>query len=151
MGDFILLRAVIVTTLLSTSIASSAIAEGSSYAVIGNQSVPSTVLLQSDVRLIFSRSVRAWKNGSPIVVYTLDSSDEIHKEFTKSAMNLYAYQLDRVWSNRRYSGGSDAPMRVKDLNEMVAYVAATPGAIGYVLKEKTVDLDARVKVLEVGK
>lgn len=146
-----LIRNVFVTTFLSASLASAAVADGSNYLVIGNQSVPSAILLQSDVRLIFARSVRTWKNGAPIVVYTLDSSDEIHKEFTKSAMNLYAYQLDRVWNNRRYSGGSDSPIKVKDLNEMAAAVAVTPGAIGYVLKERTSDLDPRVKVLEVGK
>jgi hypothetical protein len=76
----------------------------------------------------------------------LPDSNLVHDNLCKEKLNLYPYQLRQSWDRLVFSGMAQAPTEVASEEEMLARIAATPGAIGYVRKVKTND---PVKVLHV--
>ena len=58
----------------------------------------------------------------------------------------FPYQLRSAWDRLVFSGTGQAPDTVSSPEEMLARVAGTPGAIGYLTKSKT---DGRVNVLQI--
>ena len=73
-----------------------------------------------------------WKNGTPIVVYVLASDSLIHQKFCKEQLQLFPYQLDRIWHKLTFSGYGVAPIEVSSEVELVEAIKSTKGAIGYV-------------------
>jgi len=115
----------IVLTLLS--------APGHASSVIVNSSSGTSMVSLSEIRAIFSMRLRRWPNGTPVVVFVMKSDSPIHAEFCKAVLNIYPHQLQAAWDRMVYSGTGKAPTVVNTEEEMRALVAATPGAIGYVL------------------
>lgn len=90
--------------------------------------------------------LQQWPGGQPVKVFVLPDDHQLHREFAKTVLGLFPYQLRRVWDRQVFSGTGQSPMTVNDEREMLQRIAATPGAIGYL--ESAPD-DARVRTLEV--
>ena len=103
-------------------------------------------MTQNDARLFFSMRVSTWPNGQPISVYVLPDDDPLHRDFATSVLQLYPYQLRRIWDRQLFSGTGQAPIVVKNELELINSVASTPGAIGYVRKAPQ---DNRIRVINV--
>lgn len=99
--------------------------------VIAHSSVPVKQLTSAQLRSIFMMRQVKWPDGLPIRVYVLPSNAPIHMVFVEQRLQLFPYQLDRVWKKLTYSGTGTPPIEVADLATMVELVQSTPGAIGY--------------------
>lgn len=73
-----------------------------------------------------------WQNGSPIVVFVLPTSNVLHQKFCKEELQLFPYQLDRIWHRLTFSGYGVAPIEVANERELILAVQSTQGAIGYI-------------------
>jgi len=82
-------------------------------------------------RIYLMRQLR-WANDTPIVVYVLPSQHPVHKAFSKNALNIFPYKLDRIWNKLTFSGLGIAPIVVKSQADLIKAVSSTPGAIGYI-------------------
>ncbi|MCP5279812.1 MAG: hypothetical protein H6935_15875 [Thiobacillus sp.] len=102
--------------------------------VIANRSVPVNSLSVANARAIFGMRQVKWSDGSLIRVFVLPDSHPVHGAFCKEELNIYPYQLRQSWDRLVYSGMAQAPEEVATEAELVAKVAATRGAIGYVSK-----------------
>lgn len=102
--------------------------------VIANRSVPDNALLVANARAIFGLRQVKWSDGSLIRVFVLPDNHPVHDAFCKEKLNIYPYQLRQSWDRLVYSGMAQAPEEVANEAELVAKVAATRGAIGYVSK-----------------
>lgn len=102
--------------------------------VIANKSVPLNALSVSSARAIFGMRQAKWPDGSLIRVFVLPDNHTVHGAFCKERLNIYPYQLRQSWDRLVYSGMAQAPEEVATEAELVAKVAATRGAIGYVGK-----------------
>ena len=60
---------------------------------------------------------------------------------------MLPYSLRRNWDRLIFSGTGRAPVRVQSVEEMMRLVRETPGAIGYIDKERA---DESVSVLQIG-
>ena len=100
--------------------------------IIANMATDTVSLSTAQLRRIYSMRQVHWKNGSPIVVYVLASNNPIHQKFCKEQLQLFPYQLDRIWHKLTFSGYGVAPIEVASENELVEAVKSTKGAIGYV-------------------
>ncbi len=103
-----------------------------SNTVIINASVPQTELSKSTLQAIFGMRLRKWPNGAPIKVFILSDENPLHIQFCKLILNAFPHQLKRAWNRLVYSGTGQAPIEVASTEQMLARIATTSGAIGYI-------------------
>ena len=115
--------------------------------VIVNPSLAQDQVQRKTLRAIFGMRKRSWGDGQSITVFVLDDGDERHLEFCEHSLGMLPYSLRRNWDRLIFSGTGRAPVRVKSIEEMMRLVATTPGAIGYIEKERA---DESVSVLQIG-
>lgn len=116
------------------------------YEVVTNSSVNERMLPKSSLRAIFGMRLHTWPDGTAIRVFVMPDDAPLHAAFSKEKLNVFPYQLRSAWDRLVFSGTGQAPDTVTSPEEMLARVAGTPGAIGYLIKSKT---DGRVNVLEI--
>lgn len=102
--------------------------------VIAHSGIAAQTQPLNTTRAIFGMRQLAWSEGAPIRVFVLPDKHPLHSEFCKEILNIYPYQLRQSWDKLIYSGTGQAPTEVSSEEEMIARVASTPGAIGYVRK-----------------
>ena len=116
------------------------------YEVITNPSVSEKTLSKSSLRAIFGMRLHTWPDGTAVKVFVMPDDAALHAAFSKEKLNVFPYQLRSAWDRLVFSGTGQAPDTVASADEMLARVASTPGAIGYLPKSKT---DSRVNVLQI--
>ena len=99
--------------------------------VIANKSVPDRSLSINDVKSIFLSKKIKWSNGSSIDFVTL-KDDGTTKTFLETYVNKTPSQYNRYYRTLVFTGKGDMPRNFESENDLVRYVANTPGAIGYV-------------------
>lgn len=116
------------------------------YEIVTNPSVSEKTLPKSSLRAIFGMRLHTWPDGTAIRVFVMPDDAPLHAAFSKEKLNVFPYQLRSAWDRLVFSGTGQAPDTVTSPEEMLARVASTPGAVGYLIKSKT---DGRVNVLEI--
>lgn len=96
-------------------------------------------LTKYQLRQIYLMRQKYWPDGQPIIVYALPSESLVHREFSKTVLKMFPYQLDRVWNKLTYSGLGKGPIIVEDEKTLLTALKNTEGAIGYVSKKVTED------------
>jgi ABC-type phosphate transport system substrate-binding protein len=114
----------------------------SQIAVIANKNVDLVLNTNTQVSDIFTLEVQMSKNNVPIVAYNLKSGDAQDKFY--AALNKTPTELKKIWMKAQLSGQGKAPESLESESAMIAQVASTPGAVGYVSESK---VTADVKVL----
>lgn len=113
------------------------------------------ILVNSNVRLetldsaylnqIFAAQVRKWPSGQAIQVFTLPSSNNLHREFAIERLRIQPHQLDRIWNRMLFTGTGKPPTVVNSEDDMLKMIQSNAGAIGYVSSDYPAD---GVKLLE---
>lgn len=104
--------------------------------VIVNPSVTEATLTTSQLRRIYTMRQTQWPDGQRITVFVLPRHHLLHLQFSKERLEMYPYQLDRIWNKLTYSGLGVAPIVVISPTELIDAVIKTPGSIGYIEKVK---------------
>jgi ABC-type phosphate transport system substrate-binding protein len=99
--------------------------------VITHESAQINSLTRVQLRRIYSMRLMHWPNGYPIVVYVLPSDHKLHLQFSKESLQIFPYQLDRIWNKLTFSGLGRAPVLVDTPQTLIEAVFNTPGSIGY--------------------
>ena len=97
--------------------------------ILNNPIVPD--ISEQFLREVFSGKVRHWPDGNPIKVVVLGADSHLHQSFIRLRLRMFPYQVQRLWNKRIYSGRTNPPIIVNDIDMMRATVINTPGAIGY--------------------
>ena len=113
--------------------------------VMVNESVMVAELNRSELRQIFTGQRQYWDNGTKITVFVLQDTDELHRQFCRDILQMFPYQLSRLWDQITYSGQGITPIRVTSYQTLVDALENTEGAIGYVERTDIVKL-RRVEV-----
>lgn len=116
------------------------------YEIVANPGVSEKILTVNSLRSIFSMRLKTWPDGTKIRVFVLSDEDELHQIFSKEKLNVFPYQLRSTWDRLVFSGTGQAPTKVNSNEEMLAKIASTPGAIGYLWKA---NINENVNVLEI--
>lgn len=96
---------------------------------------------------IFSGYNTHWQNGVEIRMVVMPEDSALHRTFTKKYLDLYPYQLRRIWDRQNYSGVRIPIVEVTSMQEMIKVVSTIPGAIGYVESETSIPKSAvRVEI-----
>lgn len=99
--------------------------------IIANESVPTMSLTSEDIKEIFLGRRISWENGEK-VVFVVQDRTEASDTFLKTYVRKNAYDYDVFWKKQVFTGKGQIPPSFSSDQELVQFVAQTPGAIGYV-------------------
>ncbi len=102
-------------------------------------SAPITPISRYVLAAIFGMRLTTWPDGSAIKVFVLPYDNRIHALFCKQILHIFPHQLRTAWDRLVYSGTGQSPEVLDTEEEMRARIASTPGAIGYLTKERPDD------------
>ncbi len=114
--------------------------------VVTHPAVPMDQLTVTQLRGIYSMRQQNWPDGTAVRVFVLPAKHQVHQSFTKEKLQMFPYQLDRIWQKITYSGLGSAPVVLPSEQQMREMVANTEGAIGYI--ENSDEL-SKLKVIRV--
>ena len=87
------------------------------------------------IRSIFSLRQKHWPDGQMIELVVMDNNAPLHKQFCLDTLNLFPYQLSRIWERQIYTGTAVAPTVVSSEQAMLESIKNNPNAIGYASQE----------------
>ena len=102
-----------------------------SFKVIVNPGVAGRAFPRDVLAQIFLGEVRRWGNGSPISAVDLTSTSPLRQAFSEQVLGMPIDAVKHHWL-RKMSGGQRPPLSKPSDEAVVAFVAAEPGAVGYV-------------------
>jgi ABC-type phosphate transport system substrate-binding protein len=116
------------------------------YEIVTHSGVSEKTISRSTLRAIFGMRLHEWPDGTAIRIFVMPDDAPLHATFAKETLNVFPYQLRAAWDRLVFSGTGQAPNTVSSPEEMLAKVASTPGAIGYLTKSR---MDGSVNVLKI--
>jgi hypothetical protein len=124
-----------------------AAAHAGEVVLIVNPSVAAQSVTRSFARAMFGMRVPQWPGDGDAKIYVLPDHHPLHEEFCKKVLDIFPHQLRIAWDRQVFSGTGQAPVEVASEQEMLARIASTPGAMGY-LNKGNVDV-GKVRLLSV--
>lgn len=108
----------------------------SQIVLIANNGVDMNISGNTAISDIYTLETQKSTNGVALVVFDLKTApnDQFYAALGKSAT-----ELKKIWMKMQLSGDGKAPTALASEDEMIAKVASTPGAIGYVSQAKVTD------------
>jgi len=131
--------------ILFAGAAFSAAAYGGDIKVIANPSVGASSLSTEELKGVFLATKTSLSDGSHVEP-VLEKSGSTHEEFVRTYLGKTDAALQTYYRSLVFTGKASMPKALGSDAEVVAYVAKTKGAIGYVSAGATT---AGVKILEV--
>lgn len=107
-------------------------------AVIAHKSVSQDTLSRGQLLDVFSGDVDRWTDGVRIVVKDLKLKGEVRDAFYEF-LGKRPSRMKSIWLKRMLSGEGERPESLTSEEEMLARVAKTPGAIGFISRAKVTD------------
>lgn len=119
------------------------------FVLIANAANPATTISKLDAARIFLKKTRAWPGGGPSAdpVDQRDASPA-RKEFLAVVIRKDAAAMSAYWQSQLFVGRTTPPPVKGSDAEVVAFVAAAKGGIGYV--SSGLALPATVKAITLG-
>lgn len=114
--------------------------------VIAHPAIAEDSIPRATLRAILGMRLQRWPGETPVKVFVLADETPEHATFSKSVLQVFPQQLRMAWDRQVFSGQGQYPEMVASPQEMLARVASTPGAIGYV---KASEVTPNVRVLKI--
>jgi len=130
------------TILLVVFLVSFTLSAEAQIVVIANKSVSEKELSQEEILDIYTLNRSRWDSGQRIRVFDFKSPRKLRKSFYKY-LDLSKDELQIIWLRKQFTGKGMPPEVLGSEQDIVAKIARTPGAIGYVsrnLVRKTGDV-----------
>ena len=105
-------------------------AEDAGAVIIANNTIPAISISKTDIQNIFLGK-KTKLEGTPVTCVILQSGD-VHEQFLKAFLSRTPDQYTKYWKKMVFTGKGKSPKAFETEEEMLAYVEATEGGIGYV-------------------
>ncbi len=102
------------------------------YKVVANAKVPADRLTRAEISQLFLKKTTKWRDGSAVVPVDQPLSSEVRDSFSREVHGKGAAAVDAYWQKQIFSGRDLPPVTKANDAEVLAYVRANSGAIGYV-------------------
>ena len=116
------------------------------FKVIVNTSNSVATMSKAQTSKLFMKKKTKWENGSKVVPVDLAESSPVRVEFSKAIHGKSVSSIKSYWQKLIFSGRAVPPSMKASDSDVVAFVKANPGAIGYVSGKAAV---ADVKILKI--
>lgn len=110
------------------------IARAQEVVVVANKSVKAADVGSDELKDVFSGDKSSLKDGSHVIPVTLKGG-AIHEAFLKKFLGKNDAAFRAAWRSLVFTGQGSMPKTFDTEAQLLDYVAATPGAIGYVSKD----------------
>ena len=123
--------------------------EAAGFVLIANAGNPATTISKLDATRIFLKKARAWPGGS-LSADPVDQRDAspVRKEFLAAVIGKDAPAMNAYWQSQLFVGRTTPPPVKGSDADVIAFVAAAKGGIGYVSAGAA--LPETVKPIKVG-
>lgn len=138
----VLLSALILTFATFVPLASSQ--ASSRVKVIVNPSVTGEKISRSQLAAVFLRETTRWGNGEPIQAVDQSTQSPARAAFSNDVLERPVAAVQVHWVRQLSNGGGKPPAVKKSDAEVLEYVGATAGAIGYLSQDFPTDASVRV-------
>lgn len=98
-----------------------------------------------EIREIFLGRKTRWDSGDGITFVVLKDGD-VHTEFMRRIVQKTPSQFQTYWRKMVFTGKGRAPESFESPEAMAQFVAATPGAIGYVPSAASADGTRKIEM-----
>ncbi|HEY6548176.1 MAG TPA: hypothetical protein VI589_09730 [Vicinamibacteria bacterium] len=132
--------------LLFSGLAGLAIAADEGYQVIVSASSAVTEMPRAEVARFFLRQSAKWAAGQGVLPVDQSARSAVRQSFSKGVLRQPLPAVEAYWQRQIGAGQAPPPVKTSDA-EVLAYVAANPGAIGYV--SSGLELTPGVKLLRL--
>ncbi|ACB77776.1 hypothetical protein [Opitutus terrae] len=133
------------TLLLMLALAASlGIARGQEVAFVVHPAVAESAVSAADIKNILLGTKTKWSSGPLRLVVQTDGA--VHAKVIQQYAQRSPDQFDKYWKKQVFTGKGTMPAAAKNDAEVIAFVASTPGAFGYLAAASVTD---KVKLLEV--
>ncbi|MEW6708750.1 MAG: hypothetical protein AB1403_02920 [Candidatus Riflebacteria bacterium] len=114
--------------------------------VIANENLALTSISIKEINSIYLGKKSTLGNGIKVVPLALNSGNA-HEIFLKKFLKKSSSQFSTFWKQAIFTGQGIPPRSFPTEEEMIRVVAETPGAIGYISADRT--LEKGVKAIDV--
>jgi ABC-type phosphate transport system substrate-binding protein len=133
---------------LLVSVAPRRVAAQGAYVVIVNNANDVGTISVSDLSAMFLKKSRRWPNGQDVVPVDLSENADTREVFSQAVHGKSTSAIKAYWQKMIFSGKAVPPVEKSSDQEVVAYVRATPGAVGYVSSGASLSGVRRVRVTQ---
>jgi len=102
------------------------------YKLVVNQRNPASTLSRSEVARIFLKKVTNWPDGLAVVAIDQERTAAVRAQFSSDVLGKDADAISAHWQVLVFSGRDVPPKILKSDDDVLNFVRANAGAIGYV-------------------
>lgn len=124
------------TAFLGLMVSWTGLAQDEDLVIVGNtESVPAEMDM-SQLKSILRGEKLRWKDGAQVVIALMKTSTPIGSNTSRKLYDMTGNELNKYFLALVFQGKLKAPAFFNSSDELEAYVAQTPGAIGVLQKAK---------------
>ncbi|MEJ2542565.1 MAG: hypothetical protein P8Y99_00710 [Calditrichaceae bacterium] len=123
---------------------------GSGYsqvAIIANKSVTIDKIEKSQLMDYYSRDLKFWDNGEPIILFDLKIKNQVREAFYKF-LGKSSSRMKSIWMKKMLLGEGDPPEPLESEEAMLKKIITTPGSIGFINPDMVTDEVKPLKIIE---
>ncbi len=142
-------RVVVLSLLAALGLAGAATlrAQATGFKIIVPIANPATKIRRADAAAFFLRKAVRWGHGPTAVPVDQSMTSAIRSRFSDKVLGQPIVAVRTYWQQQMFSGALKPPPVKTSDEDVIAFVAAEPGAVGYVSDAAT--LPATVKELTI--
>jgi ABC-type phosphate transport system substrate-binding protein len=122
-------------------------ASAQEFQVVVNAGNSVSSISTDDLSKIFLKKSTKWAGGASAVAVDLKAGDATREAFSQTVHGRGASAIASYWQQQIFAGKDVPPEEKGSAADVIAFVAANPGAVGYV--PAGTDLGSGVKVITV--
>jgi ABC-type phosphate transport system substrate-binding protein len=103
----------------------------SSYRIVVHSQVKGSQIPRAILSSIFLKQAPRWGDGQPVQPVDQSMRSRVRRSFVSDVLQQPMVEVQIFWSRKMAAGVTPPPVKQTD-QDVLAFVAATPGAIGYV-------------------
>jgi ABC-type phosphate transport system substrate-binding protein len=136
-----------IAVVVLTACALHVVAAEPGFKVVVNDANPVSSVDKARVSRLFLKKQTAWDNGLPVVPVDHDAGSSVRVGFSQAVHGRGVDAIKSYWQRMIFTGRAVPPPERASDEEILVFIRANPGAIGYVAAGT--DLEEGVKVLEI--
>src|SRR5437762_2320172 len=117
---------------LSLLLIVAAAASAAEFKIVANNATQFSSLSREELKAIFMKRSSRWKDGSDVTPVDQAAASPTRARFTQEVHGKPVAAIESFWQQQIFSGRQVPPITKASDDEVLAFVRATPGAIGYV-------------------
>lgn len=132
---FSMMRKSVFLTILVTTIALSspfAVSAQTGFQLIVHEDNPYESITQQQASDFFLKKDSSWDDGTPVQPIDLSQPASVREAFSSAVLQRSPNEIKKYWQRQIFTGRNSSPPEKDSESEIIAFVRANRGAIGYV-------------------